>query len=59
MSGPQEQFDREADQLERDLECGCISQSDFNASMRELRYAYRDAMEESCWDAYDRERERW
>ena len=53
------QWEREEDQLERDLADGLIDMKEFNAQMRELRRDYRDAAEESARDAYDREMSNW
>jgi len=53
------QFDREEEALERDLERGNISQKEYNAAMRELQRDYRESARESAQNAYDREMERW
>ncbi len=57
--GPSSQFDREEEQIERDLADGLIDSAEYNRSMRELRAAYRTACDEACMDAFERERENW
>ena len=54
-----DQFDREQDQLEQELENGTITQKEFNHEMLELQRDYQGAAEEAAQDAYDNEMNRW
>lgn len=53
------QYELEEQQLEDDLNEGHISNAEYNEQMREMQRSYQADMEESCKDAYDRERENW
>ena len=53
------QFDRELQNLEDDLESGNISSKEFGKEMRELERDYRDAARESAQRAHDDEMGRW
>lgn len=53
------QYDREEEQLERDLADGRITQAEFNKQIRELHQAYREDARASAEQAYDNEMERW
>lgn len=53
------EFDREADRLERELECGSITYEEFNEAILDLERSYQDAAESAARDAYENERESW
>jgi hypothetical protein len=57
------QWEREEEQLCRDLNCGLLSPAEFNKQMRELQRDMRDEMlgaaEEAADRAYRDECERW
>jgi len=53
------QFDRELQNLEDDLENGNVSSKEFRKEMRELERDYREFARESAQDAYDEEMNRW
>ena len=52
-------WDREEEQLSRDLEAGNMSVKEYNLAMRDLQRDYRDSARESAQEAYDREMDRW
>lgn len=53
------QWEREEEQLERDLADGLISQKEYQQQLRELQRDYRGAAEEAADRAYRDEMERW
>lgn len=53
------QFDREHDQLERDLAEGLITQKEFNAGLREMREEQREYAREQADRAYDDAMDLW
>lgn len=53
------QFEREEDQLVKDLNEGRITRDEYNKQMRELQRDYHASANEAAQDAYDREMERW
>ena len=57
--GPQSQFDREEEDIERAFDQGLMSRQERDRSMRELRDAYHEAADQACDEAYQRERENW
>jgi 3-hydroxyacyl-CoA dehydrogenase len=52
-------MERAEEQLSRDLNEGRISQTDYNAEMRELQRDARAAYEEDMRDAQERVRDEW
>ena len=52
-------WEREEEQLERDLREGNISQRDYNIAMREIQRDYREAARESAHEAYEHELGNW
>ena len=52
-------YDREYDELERQLADGEISEDEFKRKMRDLQHSYRAAAEESAEQAYQDELDRW
>ena len=48
-----DQFDREVERLEKDLDEGLISIAEFNQQMREIRYAHQAYAEERAQEAYN------
>ncbi len=52
-------YDREAEDLERQLEEGCISQAEYNEAMRDMERHYRDAAHKAADQAYRRELGYW
>lgn len=55
----QTQYDREEDQLDRDLAAGLITPAQHREQMRELQRDYRGAAEEAAQNAYERELGNW
>jgi len=55
----QSAWDREEDQLQRDLDRGYITQKEFNKAMSDLRRDYRDAAQDAAQGAYDSEMQNW
>jgi hypothetical protein len=47
------QFDREVEQLENDLQCGNITLSEYNKELRDMQRCYRSQAEEAAQEAYD------
>jgi len=54
-----DQFEREEDEIIRQINDGEISQSEGNRQLRELRRDYQAVAEESAQRAYDDELQRW
>ncbi len=54
-----DQFDREVEDLDRQLEEGCISQAEYNETMRDMERDYRDAAHEAADQAYRTELGYW
>lgn len=57
------QYEREEEQLERDLHEGRITQAEYNKQLRDMQRDYRDEMrgmaEEAAERAYNDTMERW
>jgi len=52
-------FEREEEEIERQLNDGEIDIKEYNKRMREIARDYRTAAEESAREKYDDEMERW
>ena len=59
MAWQQTQYEREEDALCEDLNNGLITISQYKEALRELNNCYREDMENSCKDAYEREMDNW
>ena len=53
------QMDREEEELERQLNDGEITNSEYTTAMNNLQREYREMARESAEQAYDQELERW
>ena len=52
-------WEREQDQLDRDLADGLISLAEYNSQSREIARDYRESAMESAREAYERELGNW
>lgn len=53
------QWEREEDQLDRDLAEGLVTPEEHRKQLRELQQDYRDSARGAAEDAYERELDRW
>jgi hypothetical protein len=52
-------FDKAAEQIEKDLESGCISKEEYQEQMRDLRRELRDEARENADQAYEDTMNHW
>jgi hypothetical protein len=53
------QYEREEEQLERELSNGDISVKEYNEQMRDMQRSYREEAQDAAQNAYDNELSNW